>query len=190
MLGDAAAAHAEPPGDRLVRLTAHDRLQDGPLQVGGDDRGAQRHPFRADRDRAGPGLVEVPDQEADQGRVLDAQGPVRVVGERDEREVPVEDDDPVGDFGERSDLGALGGHLLDVGERRTVRADRVLVDGPLPDAPPQIAQIPGQRLLQHVHVHGTAAARVGGADLLPAARDARVERLPDDGLAGEPGEGG
>ncbi|MFJ2871118.1 hypothetical protein [Streptomyces sp. NPDC087298] len=126
---------------------------------------------------ARPGLVEVPRQEADQGRVLDAQGAVRLVGERDEREVAVEHDDPAGDLGERADLGTLGRHPLDVGERRKARADRVLVDGPLPDAPAQIAQVPGQRLFQYVH--GTAPARVGGADLLPAARDARFERLGD-----------
>lgn len=137
-------------GDRRVRLTAHDRQQNGALEVGHDDGGAQRRAVGTDRDGAGPGVVELPDHHADQGRVLDPQRRVRLVGDGYERDFPVADDDPVDDFGDRPYLGSGRRHLLDVGERRPVRADGVLVDRPLPHSAPQHPQVAGQRLAEDV----------------------------------------
>ncbi|WYB32013.1 hypothetical protein V6574_23520 [Streptomyces sp. SM1P] len=64
----------------------------------------------------------------------------------------------------------------------------MLVQGALPDTAPQVVQIAREGLRQDVG--GASAAGVGGADLGTAAADPGVQGLADDGLAGEPGEGG
>ncbi len=183
MGGDGPGAHAEAPGDRLVRVAVDHELEDRAAGLVGEQGRAVRAGGVVEGDGALPGVVEDADEVADEAGVFDGQGELAALlgGVRDEGDPAVADDEPVEDLVQGAHLGARCGDLLHVGQRGAVGADGVLVDGALAYAAAERGHVGRQRLLQQLL--SPAAARLRRQQLIVAGVHHPLQRGVDGGSA-------
>ncbi|MFJ2962099.1 hypothetical protein ACIPIC_07270 [Streptomyces collinus] len=122
VVGDASHAHAKAACDDRVRVAVDHELEHGTADVVGHCLGQIAERARLDGDGSLPDVLEDTHQVPHDTRVLDGEGEVGALrrGVRDERDLPVADDQAVEDLIDSADFAARPADLFRVGERRRV----------------------------------------------------------------------